>query len=131
MSLPITVPPPMTMPIWIPTGNIAELQPGALRAAKIERREVLICRVGDELFGLDNHGMDSILPLDRGVLTGYLLRDPWHHVDYDVRTGEIQDGSKLSIETYPIVIGKDGKFRIGFNISKKAAAFLAQTRRTE
>ena len=128
-AIPITAPPPVTMPIWIPAGNIADLQPGGVRGAKIEGRELVICRVGDELFAMDNHGMDSILPLDRGVLTGYLLRDPWHHVDYDVRTGEMQDGSKLGIETYPIVIGKDGKFRVGFNISKKAAAFLAQTKR--
>ena len=129
-TIPITQPPPLTMPIWMPAGNIADLEPGSMKMLKIEARDVLVCRVGDELFAMQNACLDSILPLERGKLDGILLHCPWHGCVYDVRSGEIQNGSKRALETYPIVIGKDGKFRVGFNISKKAAAFLAQTAQT-
>ena len=128
-AIPIKEPPPISMPIWIPLGALGDMQPGELRARKVEERDLVICRVGDEMFALDNHGADTILPLDRGTLNGYWLHDPWHNVDYDVRTGEMQGNVLRVIESYPVVVSKDGKYRVGFNISKKAAAFLAQTKK--
>ena len=128
-AIPIKEPPPISMPIWIPLGSLSDMQPGEIRSRKVEDRDLVICRVGDEMFALDNHGADTILPLDRGTLNGYWLHDPWHGVDYDVRTGEMQDNKGRTIESYPVVVSKDGKYRVGFNISKKAAVFLAQTKK--
>lgn len=127
-AIPIKAPPPMTMPMWMPLGDLADMGDGDVRGQKVADRNLVICRVGNEIFALDNHGLDSILPLDRGTLDGYILRDPWHDASYDIRTGVLTSNSNYAIETYPVVVSKDGKYRVGFNISKKAAAFLAQAR---
>ncbi len=104
------------MPIWIPGGRISELAPGTMKAKIFDGEHVLLCRVADEIFALHNACLDSILPLQPGKMEGYILTCPWHNCQYDVRTGEIQNGSRLTIETYPVKTGEDGRFTVGFNI---------------
>ena len=107
---------PIKMPVWIPAGNLADLAEGQLLKRSLEGEDVLLCRVAGEMFALQNNCLDSILPLDRGRLEGTILHCPWHGCQYDIRTGEIQNGSGLRLKQYPILLGEAGKMRIGFNI---------------
>jgi 3-phenylpropionate/trans-cinnamate dioxygenase ferredoxin subunit len=112
----ISVSPKIKEPIWIPGGHVNDLQPGSLQARKFEDVEVVLINAEAELFALRNACLDSILPLSAGSLEGHVLTCPWHGCRYDVRTGEIQNGSRLKLETYPVVVGENGKFHVGFNI---------------
>ncbi len=111
----IQVAPAIQMPVWVPGGALADLPPNAMRSQTFEDRRVLLCRVDDQIFALQNACLDSILPLDRGTLDGYKLHCPWHGCQYDVRSGEIQNGSGLRLESYPVRIEGD-RFLVGFNI---------------
>ena len=114
----VGVSPAIKQPIWIPAGKLEDLPPGALRAQTFEDVQVLLCNVNGEIFALKNACLDSILPLSAGQLAGYMLSCPWHGCQYDVRTGEIQNGSRRKLETFPVTTGENGRFSVGFNIPK-------------
>jgi len=104
------------MPVWIPGGYLDDLPPGTMRSQKFEDVDVLLGNVNGEIFALRNACLDSILPLSAGQLDGPLLICPWHGCQYDVRTGEIQNGSRRKLETFPVMVGENGRFSVGFNI---------------
>lgn len=114
----IGVSPVIKEPIWIPGGQVADLPPGAFRAQKFEDVDILLCNVDDKIFALRNACLDSILPLSSGQLEEHVLICPWHGCRYDVRTGEIQNGSGLKLETFPVSVDEKGRFNVGFNIPK-------------
>ena len=104
-------------PIWVPADELENIPVGDMRAYRLEGKRVVICRPeADELFALENACLDSILPLDRGELAVYMLHCPWHGCQYDVRTGEIQNGSTLKLQTYPTQVTPNGRVQVGFNI---------------
>ena len=114
----LSISPAIKMPVWIPGGRVAELQPGNFRAQKFEDVDVLLVNLEGELYAYRNACLNSILPLDRGRLEGNILICPWHNCRYDLRTGEIQNGSGLKLEKFPVKAGADGRFAVGFNIPK-------------
>ncbi|MDX1522598.1 MAG: Rieske (2Fe-2S) protein [Anaerolineae bacterium] len=114
----ITVSPGLKRPIWLPGGTVSDILPGTCIARTIEDVQVLLCNIEGQLYAYKNACLDSILPLDKGHLEGHMLTCPWHNCRYDLKSGEIQNGSGLKLEQYPIKFGDDGRFTIGFNIPK-------------
>ena len=111
----IGVAPAIKMPVWIPAGKVRDLPPHTMRRQRFEDEELLLCRVDDQIFALQNACLDSVLPLDRGTLDGYILNCPWHGCQYDIRTGEIQNDSGLRLASYPVQVEGE-RFFVGFNI---------------
>ncbi len=110
--------PKQPRPVWIPVGKLAELSPGKLSAAKTDEGEILLYRIDDDVFALQNACLDSILPLQMGSVDGYILTCPWHGCKYDLRSGQIQNNSGLKLQTYPVQINAAGKILVGFNITE-------------
>lgn len=107
----------ITRPVWIPGGQRAELDSGALSPKSFEGQSVLLCRVDDEMYALENVCPGSALTLQQGHLEGHTLVCPWHGCRYDVRTGERQDEPEApAVQTFPVRIGDDGQFSVGFNV---------------
>lgn len=113
----VGVSPAIKMPVWIPGGYLDDLPPGTIRSQKFEDVDVLLANVEGEIFALRNACLDSILPLATGQLEGTILICPWHGCRYDIRTGEIQNGSQRKVETFPVTVAENGRFSVGFNIS--------------
>ena len=65
-----------------------EIPPGHTAFFHVDSTPLLIANVGGEFFAL--HGLcphrDNLL--EGACVFGYLLDCPWHHFEYDVRTGE-------------------------------------------
>lgn len=112
----VGVSPTIKMPVWIPGGYLADLPPGNMRSQKFEDVDVLLVNVEGGIFALRNACLDSILPLSTGQLEGTILICPWHGCRYDIRTGEIQNGSGRKLETFPVTVADHGRFSVGFNI---------------
>lgn len=104
-------------PVWIPGGHRSDLDPGTLMPTSFEGMNVLLCRVEDDIYALKNVCPGSALTLQQGALDGHTLICPWHGCRYDIRTGERQDEpDEVPVETFPVEIGDDGQFSIGFNV---------------
>jgi len=67
--------------------DIGELAPGGLLPVQIGERKVLVCRVEDEFFAIENYCPHATVPLSRGRLRGCELECPFHGGVLDVRTG--------------------------------------------
>lgn len=104
-------------PIWLPLGDINKMQPGAIAVRKTEDAELLLCRVENEVYAVQNGCLDSVLPLAMGRMEDHILICPWHGCRYDLRSGEIQNDSGLKLETFPVEIDAKGRIMVGFNIN--------------
>ncbi len=49
---------------------------------------MVLARVGDRVFALDGICPHRYNPLEGATLIDYWLDCPWHHFQYDVRTGQ-------------------------------------------
>jgi apoptosis-inducing factor 3 len=58
--------------------------------------DVLVARVGSEIFAIDAHCSHYHGPLADGLVTGHDVRCPWHHACFDLRTGEAVRAPALS-----------------------------------
>jgi len=67
--------------------DVSELAPGGLQAVKVGERKVLVCRVGDEYFAIENFCPHATVSLARGRLVGSELECPFHGGKLDVKSG--------------------------------------------
>jgi nitrite reductase/ring-hydroxylating ferredoxin subunit len=67
--------------------DVEELEPGGLLPVKVGERKVLVCRVGDEYFAIENFCPHATVPLSRGRLDDCVLECPFHGGKLDVRSG--------------------------------------------
>src|SRR5262245_35514832 len=67
--------------------SATELEPGML-LGHVGDDEVLLVRLGSEVFAIDAHCSHYHGPLADGLVVGKTIRCPWHHACFDLRTGE-------------------------------------------
>src|SRR5665213_3262420 len=71
---------------------IEGVDPSALKDDKlvghVGEQEVLLVRSGAEIFAIDAHCSHYHGPLADGLITDGVVRCPWHHACFDLRTGE-------------------------------------------
>jgi nitrite reductase/ring-hydroxylating ferredoxin subunit len=70
--------------------DVGDLAPGHMRAFEAGGRKLLVCRVGEEFFALENHCPHVAIQLDQGRLEGCVLECPLHGGKLDVRDGSPQ-----------------------------------------
>src|SRR5262245_11882248 len=66
----------------------AELADGKMLLGRVGDDDVVIARVGDELFAVGAHCTHYHGPLADGLIVGHTLRCPWHHACFSLRSGE-------------------------------------------
>ena len=64
------------------------LADGSMIAGRVGDQDVLLARVGDELFAVRAQCSHYRGPLVEGLLVGDTVRCPWHHACFSLRTGE-------------------------------------------
>jgi NADPH-dependent 2,4-dienoyl-CoA reductase/sulfur reductase-like enzyme/nitrite reductase/ring-hydroxylating ferredoxin subunit len=62
--------------------------PGETLLGHVGEQDVLLVRVGSQIFAIDAHCSHYHGPLADGLVTGESIRCPWHHACFDLRTGE-------------------------------------------
>jgi nitrite reductase/ring-hydroxylating ferredoxin subunit len=68
--------------------DLHEIPPGKTKFLCVEATPVLLARVHNEIFALHGRCPHQNNPFEGAMLFDYLLDCPWHHFEYDVRTGE-------------------------------------------
>ena len=70
-------------------GNLDDLGEGEMRVFEdIGDYGLVVCRVNNELFALEDNCSHADTPLSEGRLRSYNLTCPLHGTSFDVRTGE-------------------------------------------
>jgi nitrite reductase/ring-hydroxylating ferredoxin subunit len=83
--------------------DVEELEPGGLLPVKVGERKVLVCRVGDEYFAIENFCPHATVPLSRGRLDDCVLECPFHGGKLDVRSGRpVQHPIRRPVATFAV-----------------------------
>jgi|HubBroStandDraft_6_1064221.scaffolds.fasta_scaffold60707_3 NADPH-dependent 2,4-dienoyl-CoA reductase/sulfur reductase-like enzyme/nitrite reductase/ring-hydroxylating ferredoxin subunit len=87
----------------------AELADGGMLAGHVGEEQVLLVRVGREVFATAAHCSHYHGPLADGLVVGETVRCPWHHACFSLRTGEALHAPALSPIDCWSVEQRDGK----------------------
>jgi len=107
--------------------RIEELKSGAMKIVSAEGREILLARVGDKYYAVDNLCTHMKGDLSRGKLEGTVITCPVHGSQFDISSGKVvrwlkggvmsKVGSALKPSknlTVHNVKVEDGKVLVGF-----------------
>lgn len=72
---------------WERVGSLDELASGELQSSMLGDEEIVLCRVGEEVFALHGWCTHADARLSQGSLHGYELQCPVHQGRFDVRSG--------------------------------------------
>ena len=67
--------------------DVSDLEAGGLRALELHGRKLLLCRVADAIYAIEDRCPHAEAPLSRGQLFGHELVCPFHWGRLDVRDG--------------------------------------------
>lgn len=108
---------------WTFAARLEEVPPGPAHIVELAGKEIGLFCVGDEYFAVLNHCPHAGAPVCRGRVTGMVtasgpgqlsydhsrlvLRCPWHHWEFDLRSGEALSFIRARIKTYPVRVQDD------------------------
>ena len=95
--------------------KLSDVPEGGMTTTKAGAREILLAKVGGEVYAIDNACGHSGYPLDKGKLDGYVVTCRWHDAKFDVRTGEVlATGADIKpIKRFSVTHSSDGALKIG------------------
>jgi NADPH-dependent 2,4-dienoyl-CoA reductase/sulfur reductase-like enzyme/nitrite reductase/ring-hydroxylating ferredoxin subunit len=102
-------PPAPTGPDLAPGVALADLPDGGKLLGHLGDEQVLLLRRGAEVFAIGASCTHYSGPLAEGLVVGGMIRCPWHHAGFDVRTGEALRAPALSPLPCWSVEQRDGK----------------------
>jgi nitrite reductase/ring-hydroxylating ferredoxin subunit len=73
---------------YVKVAVMAEIQPGKMKAIKIEDKEILLANVEGKYYAVSNRCDHEGVDLSTGTLEGNILTCPKHKAQYDVTTGK-------------------------------------------
>ncbi len=101
---------------------LSALVPGGMLLGHANGEAVLVVRRGDEVFAISAHCTHYDGPLAAGVLDGDMIRCPWHHACFSVRTGEALRAPALSPVACWQVEQHDGRVTVTHKIERDPLA---------
>src|SRR5262245_46734317 len=87
---------------------LADFVDGKL-AGHVGDQEVLLVRVGTEIFAIEAHCSHYHGPLSEGLVVGESIRCPWHQACFDLRSGEAVRAPALTLLACWRVEQRDGR----------------------
>ena len=79
------------------------LAPGQHMGLVVDERKVLLCRVGDDYFAIENVCPHAAVPLTQGKLFGHEFECPFHGGRFDIRDGSpAHPPIRRNARTFPV-----------------------------
>jgi len=98
-------------PVFTTVAGFTDLAETTLKAVDVDEQPILLVRVDDEVYAVQNRCGDTPLPLHFGTLAGTELRCSWHGCRYDIRSGRRLDREGDGLRVFPVRIA-DGEIRV-------------------
>ena len=73
----------------VEVGKTGELEQGAMKKVSVQGREILLARVGDKYYAVDNRCPHMRGDLSRGKLEGTIITCPRHGSQFDLSDGHV------------------------------------------
>lgn len=87
----------------VAVARLDEIEVGQPHLVQAEGKRIVLTRVGDAVYALDEMCAHQGGPLSDGRLSGTRLTCPWHGWSYDVRTGQcLLPARGGSVPSYPV-----------------------------
>lgn len=74
--------------MFVEVAKAGDILPGGMKMAKVGNAELVLCNSGGNIYALDRRCGHMSTGLEWGSLDGTILTCPFHHVQFDVVTGE-------------------------------------------
>ena len=116
---------------WIVAAKVEEVAEGKPKLIQANGKEIGVFCEDGEYFAVLNYCPHRGAPICLGKITGVvtssgpgemgydherkILRCPWHHWEFDLRSGEALAAVKQRIKTYPVMV-RDGEILIRLSI---------------
>ncbi|MFQ5968743.1 MAG: FAD-dependent oxidoreductase [Acidimicrobiia bacterium] len=97
----------------VPASGVAE---GEMVLGYADDKPVVLARTGGDVFGVSGRCTHYGGPVGEGLFDGELLRCPWHHACFDVRTGRAVRAPALNPLPCFEVEERDGRLYVGEQI---------------
>lgn len=85
----------------VPLLRVDQIPRGGVTEAMLDGEPVAVCKVGDQVYVLDNDCPHSGGPLGDGDLQGHVLSCPFHGWTFDVRDGVCTLDATQRVKTWP------------------------------
>ena len=96
---------------YVVAGRAEEIPEGSWKVVRVEDREVVVVRLEDGFWAIDDECPHRGGPLSRGFLEGRNLYCPLHGWPFDVTTGEMPGSPDLCVPRHPCSV-VDGEVRV-------------------
>jgi len=115
---------------WNQVAKEADLEDGVPIGVKVERKDVLVVRLGEQLCACGNKCTHYGAPLSDGLLTGKVITCPWHSARFDVTTGKALAAPALDdLPTFPVKV-EEGELAVGPAQAPQATTIAAGGKQT-
>lgn len=95
----------------VTVAKLTDLLPGQCLAVEVDGLGVALFNVEGTIYATDNTCPHAGGPLGEGLLTGHIVKCPWHGWRYDVRTGARPENPEFKVACFPVEI-EEGLIKI-------------------
>lgn len=100
--------PEATSARFIPAARLSDIPPGGLKRVALDGQLILLARVADQVYAMDDDCTHISGALDQGDLDGHVLTCPIHLARFDIRDGHVLRGpAREPLPTYPVRLEGD------------------------
>jgi len=99
--------PPASSSVIVNLGTIDQIPPGHMKSFQWKGQRILVCKIGDQFYAIEDKCTHDDAPLGKGCLDGEEVECPRHGARFSVKTGEPTALPAVeAVKTFPIrVVG--------------------------
>jgi nitrite reductase (NADH) small subunit len=95
---------------YVFVAKLEDLSQGKGHVFRVEDKSLALFRIDDRCFAINNVCPHQGASLGKGKLKGYVVSCPWHHQQFDIRSGFGPDGGGYCVVNYEVLVDKGNVF---------------------
>ena len=95
------------MPRFVYAAKLSSLEEGRGHIVSVEGIKVALFLCGSEVYAIKNQCPHMGGDLGEGLLTGDVIRCPWHGWKFSIKTGKMPEADVVAVRTYEVKIDGD------------------------